>query len=94
MAFLQLAKILEGAPSIKRDGTAFLITEEADATAYISLGQEVLQVARVSRVELGAEHSTFTTHKNERFYFPNDQVVGWRMGGESKTPRSHAGFAK
>jgi hypothetical protein len=92
MAHLVMSKILEGTQGVKKDGSAYLLTEEIEATAYVALGQEVLQVARLARVEWGAEAVTLLTHKGERFFFPPEQIVGLKLGGEAKASRSAAGF--
>jgi hypothetical protein len=93
MPFLVLAKILETLPGVKREGTAFLLPEELDTAVFVSLGQEVLQVPRVARVELGTDVVLFVTHKGERFYFPPEQVMGLKFGGpDAKMTRLNAGF--
>ena len=91
---LPIEKILQSAPQVKKDGNAFILPEEIDATAYVALGQEVLQVPRIMRVEISAE-VVFHTHKGERFFFGADQVVGFRFGGpESRNKIGGAGFMK
>jgi hypothetical protein len=91
---ISIEKILSSAPQVKKDGNAWVIAEEADAIAYIALGHDVLQIARLSRVELSSE-ITLSTYKGERFYFAAEQVVGFRFGGpEAKSRASGAGFAK
>jgi hypothetical protein len=91
---LPIDKILSGAPSVKKDGNAYVIPEETDATAYISLGQEVLQIPRIMKVELSSE-VVFQTHKGERFYFGADQVVGFRFGSaDPKNRHAGPGFSK
>jgi hypothetical protein len=92
MAFLLLGKILDGAPGVKKEGTVFLIAEEVDATAFISLGQEVLQIQRLSRVELGSDFLRLTTHKGEAFFFPPEEVVGFKFGAPERASRPSAGF--
>jgi hypothetical protein len=89
---LSIDKVLSSAPQVKKDGNAFVVAEEVEAVAYIALGQDVLQIARLSRVELGAE-IVFHTYKGERFYFAAEQVVGFRFGGpEAKHRVGGAGF--
>jgi hypothetical protein len=89
---LPIDKILQSAPQVKKDGNAYVIPEEVDATAYVALGQEVLQIPRVMRVELSSE-AVFVTHKGERFYFSTDQVVGFRFGApEARNKQTGAGF--
>jgi hypothetical protein len=91
---LSIEKVLANAPQVKKDGNSFVVAEEADAIAYVALGNDVLQIARLSRVELSAE-IVFHTHKGERFYFSPEQVVGFRFGGpEAKHRPGGAGFTK
>jgi hypothetical protein len=92
MPHLVIGKILDGAAGVKKDGGAYMLPEELDATAFIALGSEVLQVARVLRVEVAAEQVTLSNQKGERFYFPPEQVVGLRLGGEVRASRLSAGF--
>lgn len=93
MPHLLIGKILDSAPLVKRDGAAYVLAEELDANAYIALGQEVIQIPRLARVEIASDVITLTTHKSERFYFPPEQIVGLRFGGnEARAARSSAGF--
>jgi hypothetical protein len=91
MVSLPLDKVLDGFPGVKKDGASYLLSEELDATAFVSIGQEVLQIPRLSRVD-GGEILTFHTHKGERFFFPFEQLVGIKFGGEAKANRPSAGF--
>jgi len=94
MPSLQLTKILDSTSGVKKDGASYLIPEELDVNVFIALGQEILQIPRLQRVE-GGDVLVLITHKNERFYFPPDQVVGLRIGGpEAKARNSGAGFVK
>ena len=89
---LPIDKILQSAPQVKKDGNAYVVPEEVDATAYVALGQEVLQIPRIMRVELSSK-AVFTTHKGERFFFGADQIVGFRFGGpEARNKHAGAGF--
>lgn len=91
---LPIDKVLSSAPQVKKDGNAYVIAEEVDATAFVALGHEVLQIPRLSRVELASE-VMMQTHKGERFYFLAEQVVGFRFGGpESRQRGGGAGFMK
>jgi hypothetical protein len=91
---LSIEKVLAAAPQVKKDGTAYIIPEEVDATSFVALGHEVLQIPRISRIELGSE-VVFVTHKGERFYFAAEQVVGFRFGGaEPRNRHAGAGFFK
>jgi hypothetical protein len=92
MAHLVIGKVLDSVQGVKKDGSVYVVPEELDLTLFISLGHEVLQVARASRIELGGEQVAIGTHKGERFFFPPDHVVGVRLGVEQKANRGSAGF--
>jgi hypothetical protein len=92
MPHLLVGKILDGAHGVKKDGAAYLIPEEMDATLYVALGEEVLQVARVARVETATDVVLIVSHKGERLYFPPEQLVGLKLGAEAKGPKPAAGF--
>jgi len=59
---------------------------------YIGIGQEVLQIPKVTRIEIGAEVLEIANHKQERFFFAPEQVIGFRCGGETNKLRGSAGF--
>jgi hypothetical protein len=91
---LPIDKILQKAPQVKKDGNAFIIPEEVDATAFVALGQEVLQIPRIMRVELSNE-IVLQTHKGEHYYFLVEQVVGFRFGSaDARGKHPGAGFSK
>jgi len=94
MAFLMVGKILDVAPGIKKDGTSYNIPEEVDATIFVAMGQEVMQLPRVSRVEVGTDAVRLQTHKGEMFFFPPDNVVGVKLGAPEKANKHSAGFGK
>jgi hypothetical protein len=93
MAYLKLDKALAELQGARKDGAAFLLGEDLDVTLYASLGEEVLQISRVSRIDLGAEMLTVWTHKGERFFLPPERLVALRAGSAKKpTVGSSAGF--
>ncbi len=92
MSFLRLEKVLSEVPGARNDGGSYLLGEEQDVTLYVSLGDEVLQIARVSRIELKAEMAVVLTHKGERFFIPPERVVALKTGAQTKTVASGAGF--
>jgi hypothetical protein len=92
MSFLRLEKVLATLPGARAEGNAFLLSEEQDVTLYISLGDEVLQIARASRVELTTEMTTVITHKGERFFVPPERVVALKSGAQTKAVAAGAGF--
>jgi hypothetical protein len=94
MAFLIVGKVLDTAPGVKKDGASYIIPEEVDATLFVALGQEVLQLPRISRVEIGTDAVRLQTHKGEQFFFPPDFLVGVKLGAPEKTNKHGAGFGK
>ena len=93
MAHLALTKILEGVSGIKRSGAAFVVDETVEATVFVALGMEVLQVPKVLKIEIAnPDLLVFGNQKEERFYFPLEQIVGFKLAGEMKSPRLGAGF--
>lgn len=92
MAHLSIDKVLSDLPGVKKDGGAYLLSEEQDVTLYASLGEEILQIARASRIELNTELAVVHTHKGERFYVPPERLVALKMGSATRTAASGAGF--
>jgi hypothetical protein len=92
MAHLKLDKALAELSGVRKDGSAFLLAEELDVTLYASLGEEVLQIARVSRLDPGPEMVTISTHKGERFFLPPERLVAMKAAAPSKAAAGSAGF--
>jgi hypothetical protein len=92
MTHLSLDKVLGDLPGAKKDGAAYLLSEEHDVTIYASLGEEVLQIARASRVELSGDLAVVLTHKGERYYIAADRVVALKTGNVARTAAGSAGF--
>jgi hypothetical protein len=91
MAHLKLENVLNDLPGVRKDGAAYLFSEELDVTLYASVGEETLQVSRASRIELSADVVVVLTHKGERFYLPADRFVALKTGNATKTTLN-AGF--
>ena len=89
-----VGKVLDTAPGVKKDGNTYNIPEEVDATVFVALGEEVLQLPRVAKVDLGAEVVRLSTHKGELFFFPPEHVVGLKLGAPEKAGKHSAGFGK
>ncbi len=94
MANLQIEKILEGASGVRKEGSAWLFSDETEAHAFVALGNEVLQVQKLQRIEIKNGALAMTTHKGEGFFFPPEQLVGFKFGGADHKlgGRSQAGF--
>lgn len=88
-----LTRILDGVPNVRKEGTAWLVADEADLSIYIGLPSEVLTIARVSRISTATDLLTVETGKGERFYFTHDMVAGLKVGpSEHKGGGRGAGF--
>jgi len=92
MSHLVLGKVLDRLSHVKKDGAAYLLGEELEAVLYVGIGQEVLQIPKLARIEIGTECIEITNHKQERFFFTPEQVIGFRIGGETNKLRGSAGF--
>jgi hypothetical protein len=92
MAHLKLDKALADLQGVRKDGSSFLLSEEQDVTFYAALGQEVVQVTRVSRVDPTPEMVTIWTHKGERFFVPPEHIVAIKAGAPAKVAVGSAGF--
>jgi hypothetical protein len=94
MPLINVAQILDSLGGAKKEGGGYALSEELDGNAFINLGQEVLQIPRLARLELQAELLVISTHKGERFFFPPSQLVGLRFGpAATKASRPAAGFS-
>ncbi len=94
MKIEQITRILDGVPTLRKDGAAYLVPDEVDVAVFISLPAEVLTVARLSRIEPSAEVLAVETHKGERYFFATQDVAGFRAGAGEKqhSGRGGAGF--
>ncbi len=92
MAHLVLEGVLGGLTGVRKDGPAYLLAEELEVTIYATVGDEPLQIVRVSRVEIHPTMVVIHTHKGERFYLPPEHVAALKSGVILKTPPAGAGF--
>jgi hypothetical protein len=69
-----------------RDGDAFVVPGGLSVTVYLDLGQEVLIVDRVTRIETSTEIATVVTHRKERYVVELDAVRAVRFHPESNGP--------
>jgi hypothetical protein len=84
-------EVLESIEGIRREGSSYLIPEEFEVSAFIGIGREALEIARLARVE-AADCVELATHKGERFFFPADLVVGVKLGTATKRQPRASGF--
>ena len=85
--------ILESNPAVKRDNQAYVVGEELDATLFVMLGKDVMQLPKLTRLERKDELVHLTTQKGERYFFAESEVVGLSFGSQSsKSKNAGAGF--
>ena len=85
--------ILESNTAIKRDDQAYVVPEDLDATLFVTLGKDVMQVPKLVRLERKNEIVHLTTAKGERYFFSETEVVGLSFGSQSnKSKGAGAGF--
>jgi hypothetical protein len=81
----------EGAES---KGGALTLREDRDVTAFVSAPGEVLNVARIVRVELKDKFVTLQTGKDERFVFAYEDVLGFKFAAAVALKDRSAGFGR
>lgn len=85
--------ILESTPNIKREGQTYLFADETDATLFVTLGKDVMQVPKVSKLDKKDGLVHLTTQKGERFFFDENAIVGLSLGSAAnKSKGAGAGF--
>ncbi len=93
------ADILQGvlAEQIERGGAekkgdCFHFPTELPLTLYVSMGHELVQLAKVRSVWVRKELVVVETHKDETYYLPYDLVEGVKVELKQEHPKKTAGF--
>ena len=81
----------EGAES---KGGALTLREDREVTAFVSAPGELLNVARIVRVELKDKFVALQTAKDERFAFPYESVLGFKFAAATAHKDRSAGFGR
>jgi hypothetical protein len=80
----QVERILDGIPGVRKEAGAHLVPEECETSFYISLPAEVLTVARIARVERGAEQLVIETHQGDRYHVLVEMVAMVKVSSQAK----------
>jgi hypothetical protein len=88
-----ILSILEGEGAESKGG-ALTLREDREVTAFVAGSGEVLNVARVVRIELKEKFVTLQTSKEERFAFAYDQILGFKFATAAATKDRSAGFGR
>jgi hypothetical protein len=75
-------------------GSALTLREDREVTAFVSAPGEVLNVARIVRVELKDKFVVLQTAKDERFAFSYDDVLGFKFATAANVKDRSAGFGR
>jgi hypothetical protein len=86
-----IVSILEGEGAEGRGGS-FKISEDREATCFISTPGELLAISRVVKVDLKDQYLALTSGKDERFVFSYQDVLGFRLAAPSQHKDRSAGF--
>jgi hypothetical protein len=90
-----ILSILESEGADQKGGAGSLtFREDREVSAFVGAPGEVMNVARVVRIELKDKFVTLQTAKDERFAFSYDQVLGFKFSAASSVKERSAGFGR
>jgi hypothetical protein len=80
----------------KKEGGGLLLDPSMEATLYAGIGGELLQVAKVTRIEIQGRFVMAETQKGERFFLDGETVKGVKLERLPEGARRDrtAGFGK
>jgi hypothetical protein len=91
----QLGDILVKQAGARKEGNAFLIPTDHEATFFVGLVGETLAVARVNRVEVVEPFVYADTARGERYVIAPEDVRALKIDKtESKDKKHGAGFGR
>jgi hypothetical protein len=67
-----------------RDGDAWVVPNNVQATVYMSLDEESLIVDRVTRLEVFGEHAAIVTQRKERYTVEVEGIRALRFVSDAK----------
>lgn len=75
-------------------GSTLSFREDREVTCFVSAPGEILNVARVVRVELKDKFVTLQTSKDERYAFAYEDVLGFKSATATNLKDRSAGFGR
>ena len=78
---------------IKHEGAAFLMSSETPLTLFVGIGHELLQLAKIARIELRKEVALVESTKSEVYYLAYESIEGVKLEARGESPKS-AGFSR
>ena len=95
MKIEQLVDIFVKQIGARKDGQSYLVPDPIEATVFVSLASEVLQIPRIARLEAADGLVYLDTHKGDRFIIVADTVSIVKIDrSEAAKTRTTAGFGK
>lgn len=82
------------AAGIKGVGGVHAVGEERDATCYVSTPGELLNIARVVKIDLRGAYLALQTAKDEHYFFAYDAILGFRLTGGPSGKERATGFGR
>src|SRR5260221_8544769 len=91
----QLTEIFVKQMQARKDGQTYVLPAETEATLFVALTGETLQIARIARVEVADPFVYVDTHRGERFVVAPEDVRAIKLDrGEGSRRDRSAGFCK
>jgi hypothetical protein len=88
-----IVSILEG-EGAEQKGGALALPEDREATCFVSSPGELMNVARVVRVDLKDKFIVLYTAKDDRFAFVYEDILGFKLSGSVAVKERSAGFSR
>jgi hypothetical protein len=89
-----ILSILEGEGAGDAKGGALTLRDDREVTAFVSAPGEILNVARIVRVELKEKFVSLQTAKEERYVFAYEDVLGFKFAAAATFKDRSAGFGR
>jgi hypothetical protein len=91
----QLTEVIVKHAGARKDGGAFLLPAEAEASLYVALEGETLTIQKVARIEPVDALVAVDTSRGERFIVAAEDVRGVKVDRSENARRERsAGFGK
>lgn len=88
----QLSEVFLKHLGARKDGTALLLPEAAEASIMVGLEGETLAIARITRVEIAESLITIDTAKGDRYVVAAEDVRAVKIEREGTKRGGAAGF--
>ena len=91
----QLVEVFTKQVGARKDGPAYVVPNESDASLFVALQGETLAIARISRLEIADTLVHVDTAKGERYVIAAEDVRAVKIErGDASRKERHAGFGK